>query len=232
MLRQIGGDLLMMGKVDVLVAVAEPLLADGIANAIAKSDDLRVVAALSHPDEITKQLAELRPHIAIIDPNLFEPHPAQGIWQIKYAHPNVAVLILVTRATSSCLARCLEAGIEGYLPKTVNASRLLEAVRGICNGEAVVDLQCIRQAARYLYDVAGEQGHLPEQSQPGHRELEVLKLAAEGLTNKEIAKRLFVSERTVQSHFSAIFDKFRARSRTEAVVLALRNGWIVDDILS
>jgi len=220
---------MMMGKVDVLVAVAEPLLADGITNAIAASDDLCLVATASDQDEIIKQLGEFRPRIAIVDPNLFDPHPARGIWQVKYAHPNIAILILVTRATSSCLARCLEAGIEGYLPKTVNASRLLEAVRGICNGEAVVDLQCIRKAARYLHDVAGEQGHLPEQSQPGHRELEVLKLAAEGLTNKEIAKRLFVSERTVQSHFSAIFGKLRARSRTEAVVFALRNGWIADD---
>ncbi|MBM3142873.1 MAG: response regulator transcription factor [Chloroflexi bacterium] len=222
----------MMGTVDVLVAVAEPLLADGIASAIAVTDDLRVVAVPGHQLEITKQLAEFRPHIAIVDPNLFEPHPAQGIWQIKLAHPSIAMLVLVTRATSSCLARCLEAGIEGYLPKTVNARRLLEAIRGICNGEAVVDLQCIRQAARHLHDVAGEQDYVPEKSQLGHRELEVLKLAGEGLTNKEIAKRLFVSERTVQSHFSAIFDKLRARSRTEAVVLALRDGLIADDSLS
>lgn len=222
----------MMGKIDVLVAVGEPLLADGIVNAIAVTDDLRVVAVPRHQSEITKQLAELRPHIAVVDPELFEPHPAQGIWQVKLAHPTIAMLVLVSKATPSCLARCLEAGIEGYLPKTVNARRLLEAIRGICNGEAVVDLQCIREAARHLHHVAGEQDYVPKKSQLGHRELEVLKLAGEGLTNKEIAKRLFVSERTVQSHFSAIFNKLGARSRTEAVVLALRNGWIADDSVS
>lgn len=215
----------MENRIPILIAVTEPLLADGIANAIMACEDLQVVARPSDRRETIRQIGKLQPRVAIIDFSLLEPVAFQAIRQIKQANQNVAIIVLASKTTPSCLLRSFEAGVAGYLLKKASAAELVNSIRSVCAGEAVADMHSIME---YLGQATSEQSYLNKRQRLGHKELEVLKLASKGLTNKEIAKKLFVSERTVESHFNAIFGKLRVGSRTEAVLMAWRNGWITD----
>jgi DNA-binding NarL/FixJ family response regulator len=212
--------------ISVFIAIMEPLLADGIANAIMASEDLQVVARPSNRRETITQIGKLQPRAAIIDFSLLEPAPFQAIRQIKQASPDVAIIILTSKTTPSCVLRSFEAGVAGYLLKKASASEVLSAIRSVCAGEAVADMHSITEC---LAQVTSEPSYSRAGQHLGVRELEVLKLASKGLTNKEIAEKLFVSQRTVESHFNAIFGKLGVGSRTEAVLMAWRNNWITNE---
>lgn len=221
----------MKDKVKILVAVVEPLLVDGIVNAVGATGDLEVVATPRERTEIIALLRDLRPRVAIIDFELLRPDVFQVIGQIKEDCEDIGILALLGREDPSCLLHCLRIGVAGYLLKTAGSEEVINAIRGVCAGEAVLDLKSIRQLIQHLGRAVGEQGYPGEGRVLSQRELQVLRLASKGLTNKEIARDLFVSERTIQSHFSAIFGKLKVGSRTEAVLAAWRNGWITNEDL-
>jgi DNA-binding NarL/FixJ family response regulator len=148
---------------------------------------------------------------------------------IKQAHPRVSVLILTVYDDRQYVTALLEAGAAGYLLKTVESDALMRAILDVCAGEAVLDPAVSRTV---LAAVAGA-APVPESPHPrlSGREMEVLRLAAGGASNKQIASELDVSIRTVHSHMSHILVKLAVGSRTEAVVTGLRNGWLeLDDL--
>jgi NarL family two-component system response regulator LiaR len=140
------------------------------------------------------------------------------------------VLVLTAYDDGEYVFAILEAGAAGYLLKNARSSEVIDAVRRVYAGESVLHpsiakkiVRQVRQSQYHRSAVAAEE--LTE------RELEVLKLAALGLSNREIANRLVVSPRTVQSHLANIFSKLNVGSRTEAVMVGLRRGWIdLDEI--
>jgi DNA-binding NarL/FixJ family response regulator len=220
--------------VRVLVATAEPLLGDGIVNAVTAAGDLEVVGKPKDRAEAIRVIRELQPGtccVAIIDFDLFGPDALQAIEEIKRDAQNLGVLALVSGITPSRLLQSLQVGITGYLLKTATSDEVINAIRSVCAGEAVLGLQSFRELVQYMDHGVGKQGHARKGQRLGQKELEVLKLASRGLTNKKIAQRLFISERTVQSHFSNIFTRLGVASRTEAVVAAWRNGWITNEDL-
>jgi DNA-binding NarL/FixJ family response regulator len=219
----------MASKIAILVAITEPLFADGIVNAIMATDDLEVVAKPKERTETITLIQELQPRVAIIDLDLFGRDVFQAIREIKKEHESVAILAVVSRTTSSCLRQSLQAGVAGYLLKKATATEFINAIRGICAGEAVLNLQSVYELMQHLDYAMDEQGHLGKAPHLSRRELEVLKLSSKGLSNKKIARELFISERTVQSQFGAIFGKLGVASRTEAVLAAWRKGWITEE---
>lgn len=221
----------MDGKIKVLVATAEPLLADGIVNAVMATNDLEVIAKPKNRTEAITLIRELQPCVAIIDCDLLEPDCFQAIREIKQVNSNLAILTLTSKTAPSRLLEHLQAGVAGYLLKTATSDEVINAIRRVCTGEAVLTLSSMYELIRHLERAADEQGRLRKGQRLHQKELEVLKLASKGLTNKEIAQKLFVSERTVQSHFGTIFGKLEVGSRTEAVLVAWRNGWIADEDL-
>ncbi|MBL7061860.1 MAG: response regulator transcription factor [Dehalococcoidia bacterium] len=217
-------------KYSLLVAVEEPLFVDAAVNIIEASEDLFVAARSNERSDIIDRVGELQPNIAIIDTNLLEPAFFEAIEQIKRASPDTAILVVSSRSNPSCLIRCLKAGISGYVGKKTTAVELVSTIRSVCVGGTVLDGDRSALLLEYLRQVACTQGHLGNAKGLGRRELQALELAAEGLTNKEIASRLYISERTVQSHFGAIFHKLGVKSRTQAVFVALRQGRLADEI--
>lgn len=222
------------GKISVLVAVSAPLLLDGIVNAIRADDDFDVVANASERTQTLEQIRELpssTPFVAIIDYELFGQGFLETVTKIKQERGGIAILALVDRTSISLLRRFLEVGVSGYLLKTVNSIEVRDAIRAACSGKAVLDLENVCDLIQCLDEAAEKQPSLRKAQHLARKEREVLKLAARGLTNKEIAQKLFISERTVQSYFGAIFRKLGVGSRTEAVVQSLRSGWIGDEDL-
>jgi DNA-binding NarL/FixJ family response regulator len=221
----------MGSEIPVLLAVAEPLFADGISNAFAAASDLEIVAKPRNRTEAIMQIRELRPRVAIFGCDLLEPSWSQGIKEIKQEDASLAILVLVSKAAPSRLLQSLQAGAAGYLMKTATGDEVVNAVRSAAAGEAVLTLEHMRELVECLDNTVDKQDHLRSGQSLRHKELEVLKLAGKGLTNKKVAQKLFVSERTVQSYFNAIFGKLGVGSRTEAVLVAWRDGWITDEDL-
>jgi len=150
--------------------------------------------------------------------------------QIKNACPNTAILMLSAYGSDSYILTSLRAGAAGYLLKNVPINELISAIRLAHAGEAVLDLKAVDKVLRYL--AVEESGERKDIGVLHDREREVIKQAAMGKSNKQIGEELFISERTVQTHMVNIFQKLRVGSRTEAVIRALKEGWItLDDLV-
>lgn len=145
--------------------------------------------------------------------------------QIKAKCPAVAVLVLTAYDDDEYVFALLEAGAAGYLLKDVPVNELVKAVRAVHSGESVLHPAIARKVLDRFARPAGgrEEGGLEHLTS---REMQVLKLAAQGMTNREIAQALTISVRTAQVHLSNIFGKLTVGSRTEAILLALRSGWL------
>ncbi|MFC2017728.1 response regulator [Chloroflexota bacterium] len=218
-----------MNKIRVLVADDHPVFREGLCYFLAKEDDLDVIARAEDGAEAVALAKDLRPEVAILDIAMPKLDGIEAAKQIKSACPNTAILMLSAYGYDSYILASLRAGAAGYLMKNAPINDLISAIRLAYAGEAVLDLKAVDKVLRYLAVEEGEEKRNIDVLH--HREREVLKQAATGKSNKAIGEELFISERTVQTHMVNIFQKLRVGSRTEAVLRALKEGWITLDDL-
>ena len=218
-----------MEKISVLVADDHPAFREGLCRFLGEEEDLEVIAKPADGEQAVRLAKELLPDVAIIDVAMPKLNGIEAAKQIKAACPNTAILMVSAYSYESYLLASLRAKAAGYILKNASLDELINAVRMVHNGEAVFDFKSISKVLGQLTtDEDTERKMLAELH---HRELEVLKLAAKGRSNKEIAEELGISERTVQTHMVNIFRKLEVGSRTEAVLHALREGWLnLDDL--
>ncbi len=211
-----------MPKISVLVGDKQPGFREGFCRLLAESQDMNVVGQTGSGQELMVLSTKLKPDVAVVDFELPKINAIDIINQLKIISPQTAVLVVSAVNSQSFALSSLRAGAAGFLSKDTPTQDLVKAVRLIYAGDGIIERitgeSIIR---RFSADKEPHQG-----LNPNPRELEVLKLTAKGLRNKEIAKTLCISERTVQSHLSNIFSKLAADSRTEAVLKALKSGWL------
>jgi len=218
-------------KTTILLADDHPLLRQSIRSVLEQERDLMVVGEASDGEEAIKLAEELHPDIILMDIAMPKLDGLEATRRIKALHPDMAVLVLTIHSDDQHIIGILEAGAAGYLTKSVFGEEVVQAVRGVVAGEMVlspaIGRRLIKQAARYpTRAVPLERGE-----RLSVRELEIIKLAAHGMSNKSIATELGITLRTVKGHLSEIFSKLNVGSRTEAVIAGLRAGFIsVDDI--
>lgn len=185
---------------------------------------MEVVAKSADGEEAVKLTKQLMPDVAIIDISMPRMGGIEAIELIKKACPKIAILALSAYDYESYVLASLQAGASGYLLKDTPIVKLLSAIRMVHEGQGAVlylgSNEAIKDRLRY------DRTESDIRQKMHARELEVLKLAAKGLGNKEIAKRLGISERTIQSHFMNVFKKLGVNSRAGAVLAALRRGWL------
>jgi NarL family two-component system response regulator LiaR len=221
-----GGNL---DKIKILIADDHTVVRAGTRGILEQQADLEVVAEAGDGEEAVRLCSRFKPDVALIDiamPKLDGIETTKGIKDIC---PSVVVLVLSAYDDDQFVFSVLEAGAAGYLLKSVRSHELVEAVRAVYAGESVLHPSIARKVVnRFARPAVVEAEPLETLSE---RELEVLKLASKGLSNKDIAEELYISIRTVQGHLGNIFDKLQVSSRTEAVVHALKGGWItLDDV--
>ena len=215
-----------MERIRVLIADDHPSFREGLLRLLEEEEDLEVVAQAGDGEEAVRLATELLPDVAIIDIAMPKLNGIEATRQTKAACPNTAILILSAYGYEPYVLSAIEAGAAGYLLKNVRVRELVAAIRALHAGETVLDAAAAKTVFGRLAYATGRvsaRGALPELHQ---RELEVLKLAAKGMSNKEIANALVISVRTVQTHLVSIFAKLKVSSRTEAVLHALREGWL------
>ncbi len=205
-----------------LVAEDHALVREGTRNILNAEPDMEVVGEAADGEEAVSLATSLRPDVAILDIEMPNMDGIQAAREIRAALPGTAVLMLTAYDDDAYVVGVLEAGAAGYVLKNAPSSALLGAVRALAAGESVLDPAIQRRVVGILARRKKE----ASQEQLSERELEVLRRAAQGLANKEIAAVMGLSPRTVQSHLRHIMNKLGVASRVEAVVLAIRSGWI------
>lgn len=216
-----------MEQIKVLIADDHAVVREGTRQILEKEPDIDVVAEAADGEEAFKLTGSTMPDVAIIDISMPVVDGIEATRLIKKSYPAVAVLILTAYDDDQFVFSLLEAGAAGYLLKSVRGRELVEAVRQVHAGESVLHPSIARKVLnRFAHGPAQ-----PEKNEPilSERETEVLQLATYGLSNQEIADKLFLSLRTVQAHLGHIFNKLKVSSRTEAVVHALKEGWVTLD---
>jgi DNA-binding NarL/FixJ family response regulator len=197
---------------------------EGTRRLLEAEPDIRVVAEAGDGATAVQQAELHQPDVAIIDVAMPGMSGIEATRRIKAHLPSVAVLALTAYDDDQYVLALLDAGAAGFMLKDARAHELVEAVRAVHRGEPVLQPRVAARALRRV--VSG--GTVPIASPPplSDREMEVLREAARGLPNKDIARHLNLSVRTVHTHLGNIFTKLGVGSRTEAVLLALRREWI------
>lgn len=208
----------------VLLADDHALVREGTRRLIEAESELEVVAEAASGEEAIEAARKLRPDIAIMDIAMPGIGGIEATKAIKADCPETAILVLSAYDDEPYLVALLEAGAAGFLLKNVNGQELVEAIRAVARGESVLQPALSNKVMRRLSNQPAAPQRPPDVL--SEREFDVLRLAARGLPNKEIARRMNLSIRTVHSHLANIFMKMHVGSRTEAVLLALRQGMI------
>ncbi|MCX7783451.1 MAG: response regulator transcription factor [Meiothermus sp.] len=200
----------------ILLVDDHPVVRAGLSGLLSSQPDFEVVGEASNGLEALDLLEKLRLDVVLMDLRMPQMDGVSAIRQIRAKFPKVQVLVLTTYDTDSEIVRAVEAGATGYLLKDVPREELFRAVRLCARGEAVLSPPI---AARLLGRMRG-----PAEENLSVRELEVLSLVARGFSNKEIARKLKISEATVKTHLLHAFGKLGVDDRTAAVTVALERG--------
>ena len=207
--------------ISVVVADDQTAVREGLAVLLDLLDDVTVVGTATDGEEALRLVAEHRPDVVLMDLRMPGVDGVAATARIRAEHPATRVVVLTTYAEEADIVAALRAGATGYLTKDANREQIAQAVRAAAVGTAVFD----PEVSRRLVAASDPPGTRPEL--PGDltaREAEVLKLIAEGLSNRQIATRLYVSEATVKSHINRLFAKTGVRDRAQAVRYAYRHG--------
>jgi NarL family two-component system response regulator LiaR len=221
-----------MNKIKVLIADDHVLFRQGTHNLIDREKDMEVIGEASDGQEAIDLAVKLLPHVVLMDIAMPVVNGIEATKAIKARHPSIAVLILTAYDNDQYIMALLEAGAAGYLLKNVSGGNLVNAIRSVYAGEAVLHPTIAQKVFSRFGGGSPETDHPIQSVELSERETEILKMAAQGLSNQDIADRLFLSRRTIQTHLANIFRKMDVGSRTEAVLQALRKGWLgLDDLI-
>ncbi|MEJ5198106.1 MAG: response regulator transcription factor [Anaerolineae bacterium] len=215
-----------MNKIRILLADDHVVVRQGTRQLLAREPDMEVVAEAGDGEETVRLARMYEPDVAVIDIAMPKLNGIEATRQIKATNPRISVLALSAYDDDQYVFALLEAGAAGYLLKNVGVDELIRAIRAVATGEAVLHPAIARKVVNRFAPVIPTHPTTEPIEPLTEREVEVLKLAARGLKNQEIAQALSLSVRTVQTHLSNIFGKMGVGSRTEAVLKALHRGWI------
>ncbi len=218
-----------MNKIRILIADDHAVVREGTRQFLEREEDLEVVGEAADGEEAVRLVGSLSPDVAIMDISMPNIDGIEATRQIKAKYPKVAVLILSAYDDDQFVFSLLEAGAAGYLLKSVRGNELVNAIREVSAGESVLHPTIARKVLNRFTRITSETQKQKTQNILTEREIEVLQLAAQGSSNQQIADSLYLSLRTVQSHLNHIFNKLQVSSRTEAVVRALKEGWVILD---
>ena len=202
--------------ISVLVVDDHPMMRDGICATLARHDDVTIAGEAGDGHEALAMFRSIRPDVVLMDVQMPGLGGIEALEAIRAEQPDATVLILTTYPGDAQAHRALQAGAAGYLLKSCLRKDLVDTVRAVHARRRVISPDVAQQLAL----------HAP-QERLSDREVDVLRLVADGQSNKQIAWQLSLSIETIKSHLKSIFEKLGVDDRTHAVTVAVRRGYIV-----
>jgi DNA-binding NarL/FixJ family response regulator len=216
----------MTQQIRVVLADDHAVVRQGIRQFMEEAGDIEVIAEAEDGAEAVRLVEAHQPNVAVLDIRMPEMTGVEATRRIKERFPQVRVLVLTAYDDDPYVFALLQAGADGYVLKTASGDELVRAVRTVHQGGTALSPEIASKVVRQATSRRPE-GAADQVEPLTARELETLRLAARGLTNRAIGHGLGISHRTVQGHLANIYGKLGVNSRTEAVTEALRHGWIV-----
>ncbi len=210
-------------KTRILLADGHHVVRQGLRRLLEREEDFEVVGEAANGMETLKLARELKPDVILMEARMSKLDGVEVTRRIKEEHPEAAVLVLTTCDDEEYIMGLVGAGAAGYLLKSAYGEELAQAIRFVRTGDFVSH----PIVAQKLYKRATRRAVMVDPAEHlTRRELEVLRLAAKGMNNRDIAGELGVGVRTAKGHLEAIFSKMGVVSRTEAVLEALKRRWV------
>lgn len=209
-----------MEVIGVLIVDDHPIVRQGLRTFLETQDDLEVVGEASSGEEALALIADTLPDIVLMDLVMPGMDGIEATRRATELSPSTRVIVLTSFADDEKVFPAIKAGADGYLLKDIEPPQLADAIRSVSRGEALLHPTV---AAKLMQEVSGPGRHVPG-GELTARELEVLRLIARGMSNREIAKDLGIAEKTVKTHVSNILAKLHLADRTQAALYAVREG--------
>ncbi len=220
-----------MKKIRVVLADDHVVLRSGLKLLLNAQVDIEVVGEASDGAEAVSKTAELKPDVLLLDITMPNIGGIDAMRTIKEKTPAVSILILTMHENEAYLLEALKAGASGYVLKKAADNELMSAIRAVYSGEVFIPSSLTKSVVREMVSgsVSREESVDKDQEQLSPRELEVLTLVAQGYTNQQIADRLYLSVKTVETYKARVMEKLKLHSRVELVRYALRRGFLNQD---
>ena len=214
-----------MSVINVLLAEDHLITRQGIRRLLEDESNLKVIGEASDGEEAVQMVSEMHPDVVIMDVAMPKLNGIEATRIIKLNHPDTKVLILTAYDDDEYVFGLLEAGASGYLLKTVSGDSLIRAINAVFRNEPMLDPIIARKVLDRFRFPSKVQTAPKVSESLSEREMEILRLAADGMGNKDIADKLHISRRTVEGSLRTIFNKLGVSSRVEAITYALKKGW-------
>ena len=222
-----------MKEITIVVVDDHPLFREGVVNTFSFEPDLKVIGQAANGIDAVEIIRSLSPDVAVVDINLPGLNGQQVTHQIVREKLSTRVMLLTAYDDTEQIIHAAWAGAVGYCSKDVNPEWLIRAVKEVASGNYVIEDRIFsQQEFAHWLDQEVEKAHYlySEPGNPFHplsdREMEVLTCVVKGMSNKEIASSLNISHQTVKNHITSILRKFGVEDRTQAVVYAIKRGWV------
>jgi DNA-binding NarL/FixJ family response regulator len=210
-------------KIKVMIADNHSLVREGLVHLLEYDGNFEVIAEASDGLDCLEKLKDVTPDVLLLDINMPEKTGIEVLQELKNNKSRVKVLILTVHNEIEYLMKAIEIGVDGYILKDTESTELKRAIISIFNGETYIQPNLIPAMNNRLINRDVDETRIKSLTK---REMEVLITVANGMSNKEIAANLHISERTVKNHISNIFKKIGVSDRTQAAVFAIKNNLI------
>lgn len=214
----------MGSKISVLIADDHSIVRQGLKQILELERDITVIAQASNGGEAIKLAKECKPDVILMDINMPGINGLQAIKELKQENSPSRIIVLTIHEDREYLFKTLQMGAEGYVLKDAETSVLISAIRSVYNGQSFIQPNLTKELVKEFNRVTLHEKDKNEDNNLTTREVEVLGLIAEGMINKEIAKQLYISEKTVKNHVSNIFKKLDVSDRTQAAIYAFKHN--------
>lgn len=212
-------------SIRVLLADDHTMFREGLRRILGTEPDIVVVGEARTGQEAVKQVTALMPDVVLMDIRMPGIDGVQATRSIRQAHPGIQVIVLTAYRQDSLALRAMAAGARGYILKDAPSDELIDTIRKVNRGEALLDSTALRQVLDEFRRLSTHPPAAPLTALTP-RQLEILRLVARGASNREIADDLSLAEKTVKNNLSIIFRKLEVGNRTEAAIYAIREGLV------
>ncbi len=210
-------------KIKVVIVDDHPLVREGLRKVLAMDDEIVVVDEAGDGQGAINIARKLRPNVILMDINMPGTNGIEATRVIKREQPRIGVIALTIHEDEEYVLELVRAGVSGYVLKDIAPAKLLDTIKTVASGNSVIDPSITNKIFSEINRLSRHRKQRGDWERLTDREMEVLQLMSKGQSNRDIAKHLTISEKTVKNHITNIFRKLQVEDRTQAVLFALKN---------